>query len=238
MVTTMLAIVAPMATELAGVRQAIGDPRGKDVLLRVIGMGQQHAETGVAAVASQAPAAIVMVGFCGATDPGLRTGDLHVAEVFYSDDSSDPVIADPVAVNRLRSWTNRRAGRLVGGPSVTVAAIANQKAKSALRAATGAVSVNMEDYWAARASAARGIPFVSIRAVLDTAEDQLPAYLGDPGQGLINVLRGVAAHPRTVPDLIRLARKARVARAALTDCVSGLLDSLPAPSSGVARFAP
>ncbi len=227
-----------MATELAGVRRVIGDPPGREVSLRVIGVGPERAAAGVAAVASEGPAAIVMVGFCGAADSALRTGDLHIAELFFSSDRAEPIAADTRLSGCARTWAHGSKIRLVGGPSVTVSAIASPKAKSALRAATGAASVNMEDYSAASVAAARDIPFVSIRAVLDTSEDELPAYLGDSGEGMINVLRGVVTDPRSFPTLIRLARKARVARPSLADCVSGLLDSLPAPAAIVARLAP
>ena len=227
-----------MATELAGVRRAIGDPRRSGVTLRVIGVGKSRVEAGIEIVTSAGPAAIVTVGFCGGADPILRTGDLHVAEVFLTADRSESITADPILAGMLWSRPNRGATSLVGGPSVTVAAIAGPQVKSALRTATGAASVNMEDYWIAKAAAARGIPFISIRAVLDTAEDQLPACLGDAGKGMISVWRGVAAHPRSVPGLIRVARKARIARASLANCVSELLDTLPAPSGNVARFAP
>ena len=227
-----------MATELDGVRRAIGDPREKGLLLRVIGVGQQHVEAGMAAVAAESPAEIVVVGFCGAADPSLRTGDLHVAGVFHSTDQAGPIAADPELTARAKFWAYGRRTRLVGGHSVTVAAVADPQEKSTLHAATGAVSVNMEDYWAARVAAAYGIPFASIRAVLDTADDEIPPYLGDIGDGIIAVLRGVAEHPGSVPGLIRLAGKARVARASLAHCVSGLLDSRPATSAGVARLAP
>ena len=227
-----------MATELAGARRAIGDPHGSGVLLRVIGVGRQRAQAGIAAVAAESPTAIVMIGFCGAADPSLRTGDLHVAEVFLSTERSGPITADPILAARMRSWADRSAARLVGGPSATIGAIADTNAKSVLHAETGAMSVNMEDYWAASVAAAHGIPFGSVRAVLDTAEDELPAYLGETGDGIIDVLRGLATHPGSIPGLVRLARKAQVARARLADCVSGALDGLPAQSPGAARLAP
>ncbi len=227
-----------MATELAGVRRAIGDPHASGVLLRVTGVGRQRAQAGIAAVAAESPTAIAMIGFCGAADPSLRTGDLHVAEVFHSANRSEPIAADPILAGRMKSWADRSAARVVGGPSATIGAIADTNAKSVLLADTGAVSVNMEDYWAASAAAAHGIPFASVRAVLDTAEDELPAYLGETGDGIIDVLRRVATNPGSLPSLVRLARKAQVARARLADCVSGALDGLPASSPGAARLAP
>lgn len=221
-----------MATEIAGVRRAIGDPHGKGVMLRVLGVGRRRAVAGIEAVVAESPTAIVAIGFCGAADPALRTGDLHVAEVFHSSERAEPISADTRLTGCARTWADGNETRIVGGPSMTVGAIAGAKTKSILHAATGAKSVNMEDYWAASIAADNGIPFASVRAVLDTAGDELPSYLGENGAGTFNVLRGVATHPGSVPGLARLARKARVARGRLADCVSGLLDTpLARPSA-------
>ena len=231
-VILMLAIVAPMATELAGLRRAIGDPHGTGVTIRVIGVGKRRAEAGIAEVAAELPDAIMAVGFCGGADPTLRTGDLHVADVFHSVDRSEPIAADPGLICRAKAWTDRNNHRLVCGPSVTVDAVAGAQAKRALHAETGAASVNMEDYWAARTAADHEIPFGSVRAVLDTADDELPDYLGDVGDGIFDALRGLATHPGSIFSLIRLSRKSTVARDRLADCVSGLLvrASVPSPS--------
>lgn len=235
---SMLAIVAPMATELAGVRRAIGNPQETGVTLRVIGVGKRRSEAGIAAVAAESPDAIMAIGFCGGADPALRTGDLHVAHVFHSVDNWEPIAADPDLTGRAKTWADRSANRLACGPSVTVHAVAGAPAKRALHSATGAASVNMEDYWAASIAADYGIPFASVRAVLDTAEDEVPSYLSDVGDGIFDVLRGLAAHPRSVPGLIRLAHKARVARGRLADCVFGLLDAAPVASASIAPLRP
>ncbi len=227
-----------MATELAGVRRAIGDPHGRSATLHIIGVGRRRAEAGIAAVAAESPAGILAIGFCGGADPGLRTGDLHVADEFHSTDCPQPVPADPGLTARVRAWAARSQTRLAGGASVTVGSVAGADVKSALHTTAGALSVNMEDYWAARAAAGYGIPFASVRAVLDAAGDEIPAYLGASGDGIIDVLRGLAAHPGSIPSLVRLSRKAQIARNRLAHCVSGLLEVTPAPSARAAPSAP
>lgn len=232
----MLAIIAPMATEIADIRRALGGPHEDEVTLRVTGVGKQPTESGIAdAIASGPPVAIVMVGFCGAVSPQLRTGDLHVARTFYASGMPGPIEADPDLVARLESWAHAANSRLVGGASVTVNRIAGRHEKSAIHAAHGAMSVNMEDYWAARTAASHGTSFASVRAVLDTSDDELPDYLNDIGEGAWQALRGAARHPESVPALIRLASQARMARRSLTACVSGLL---AAHSSAHADMAP
>lgn len=225
-----------MATEIADIRRVLGGPYGDDVTLRVTGVGRQSTESGITdVVTSGPPAAIVMVGFCGAVTPQLRTGDLHVARTFCASGSHSPIEADPGLVGRLTFWANAANCRPVGGPSATVDRIAGRHEKSAIHAASGALSVNMEDYWAATSAASHGISFASIRAVLDTADDELPSYLNDIGEGVWQALRGAAPHPESVPTLIRLASKSRIARRSLTACVSGLL---AAPWSAHADTAP
>lgn len=228
-----------MATEIAGVRRAISEPHKTGVTLHVIGVGKRRAEAGIAAVvAAESPDAILAIGFCGGADSALRTGDLHVADVFHSVDRSEPIVADPSLTGRAKAWADRSTNRLVWGPSVTVDAVAGARSKRAVHAATGAVSINMEDYWAANAAAGCGIPFASVRAVLDDAEDEIPGCLAFSGDGIMAVLRGLALHPGSFPDLIRLSRKAVIARNRLSDCVAGLLEATPAPSAAAAPSAP
>ena len=76
-------------------------------------------------------------------------------------------------------------------------------------------TVNMEDYWVARLAAAAKVPFLSVRAVVDTADQRLPAYLPElPGRtgwaALQNVVR-----PWQLPALLRLSRGMPRAQASL-----------------------
>jgi hypothetical protein len=60
------------------------------------------------------------------------------------------------------------------------------------------------------------VPFVSARAVLDTAQQSLPSYLPGLSQGrAADVLRAVAA-PWQVPALVGLAYQSRIARLTLS----------------------
>ena len=223
-----------MATEISGVCRAVGDPHARGVMLRVVGVGRRHAEAGIRTVVAESPTAIVAIGFCGGADPALRTGDLHVADLFYSSDHEEPIAADASLTRWARTWAEGGKTRCAGGPSVTVDAVAGARTKSILHGATGAKSVNMEDYWVARVAADNGIPFASVRAVLDTAGDELPSYLGERGDNVLDVLRGVATHPGSALSLVRLACNARVARRRLADCMSSLLDAPPGPPDGAA----
>ena len=99
-----------------------------------------------------------MVGFCGGADPSLRTGDLHVASAYHNAaaPAPDAIAADPGLSAAIITAAQRHGGRPVSmEPSATVATVADPAVKSAVWEATGATSVNMEDYWAADCGAGR-----------------------------------------------------------------------------------
>ena len=88
--------------------------------------------------------------------------------------------------------------------------ITDAKTKQELHRQFQAGTVNMEDYWVARSAAAAQVPFLSVRAVLDTADQGLPSYL----MGL-SEKPGWAAIPWRVPNLLRVYRQMRLAQESL-----------------------
>ncbi|MGH8229299.1 MAG: purine and other phosphorylase-like protein, family 1, partial [Steroidobacteraceae bacterium] len=81
---------------------------------------------------------------------------------------------------------------------------------------TGAAAVDMESFAVAEEAAARGLPFVVMRVIVDTAADALPPALADAPDGTGNVPVGriiarALAAPSGLGDLLRLARRYRVA---------------------------
>ena len=214
-----------MATELAGIRRAVRDPQGRGMTLDVIGIGKCPAAANVARIAQRKPDAIVLVGFCGGADPDLVPGDLHIADSFLGPERSDAIAADAGLAASLSSSAKAVSGRVVAGPSATVAEVAGTGLKSELYESARARTVNMEDYWAAHTARAAGVPFASVRAVLDPARVELPGYVADSGGNAIPVALGLAGHPGRALSLWRLAREARAARNSLTAAVLAALAS-------------
>ena len=228
----MLAIVAPMATELSGIRRAIRDPEGRGIAFSLTGVGAARTRASIQRVAECEPEAIIMVGFCGGADTGLRVGDLHVASAYHSVGAapSDAIFADPDLSASIIAAARQQCNRVIWtGSSATVDAVAGTAAKLAAHEATGAASVNMEDYWAANAACDVGIPFASIRAVLDTAGEDLPDWISENGESAARTIGRLVSHPRRVPGLIRIARQVMIARRNLTCCVVGVIDALGSP---------
>ena len=101
-------------------------------------------------------------------------------------------------------------------------------AKQALFAATGAAGVDLESAAVARVAARHRLPFAVLRAVCDPAQLSLPplALVALDGEGRIGaarVLASLAARPWQIVALLRLARAAAAARAALIGRVGDIL---------------
>lgn len=85
----------------------------------------------------------------------------------------------------------------------------------------------MESHHAAAIAAAHGLPFAAIRAIADTAADELPPAVQDgldeDGRTAIGpVLRSLLSRPAQLPALIRVARRSRRALDALFRCRAAL----------------
>ena len=221
-----------MATELSGIRRAIRDPESRGIAFSLTGVGTARTQASIRSIAESEPEAIIMVGFCGGADPRLRVGDLHVANAYHSVGaiSSDVISADPDLTASIIAAARRGCKRAVcTGSSATVDAVAGTAEKLAVHEATGAASVNMEDYWAADAARTAGVPFASIRAVLDTARENLPDWVSENDESAASVIGRLVSHPQRVPGLIRIARRVMIARRNLTCCVAGLTDTVGLP---------
>lgn len=147
---------------------------------------------------------IVSTGFCGALDPSLRVGDIAI-------DSGATL---------PRKY--RAAARVVKILSTDrVAATSGEKL--ALREKTGAGAVEMEAAAVARKAAAWGVPFYSIRAVSDTAAEDMPLDFNRyrDGEGRFSRSRitlAALARPFTaIPALLRLNRHCHMAAESLGD---------------------
>ncbi len=172
------------------------------------GGSARRAHEGALALADRGAGALLSFGIGGGLDPALAAGDLVVANAVIAPDGRR-FATDP-------AW-RERLGRLQ--ISLNVASIAGSErmlhgphAKAALRAATGAALVDMESHAVAAAAAARGLPFMAVRAVADPAGRAVPwcARVGLSADGRtrpLPVLARLCLHPWELPALIALARE-------------------------------
>lgn len=118
-------------------------------------------------------------------------------------------------------------GAIVGSDEPVLTA----DAKCDLRAATGAVAVDMESHIAAAWAARNGLPFGILRVISDEAGSAIPpaalaAMRPDGGIDALAALRSLARRPSQIPALIRTARDGAKAFRVL-DRLAPLLSSRP-----------
>lgn len=181
---------------------------------------------GAARAAARAIAAgatgLVSFGVAGGLAPGLRAGDLIVPGTVRAGSTLFPVDA------ALAAWLGGGDGLLCDAPAI----VATRAGKAALHRATGAVAIDLETGEVARAASLAGIPFAALRAIVDTADQDLPpaALTALDAAGRISPWRLAASlvrHPGQIPGLIRLGRNAAAARAALRGRVARLAAARP-----------
>ncbi len=172
---------------------------------------------------------LLSFGVCGALSPDLKAGDLVIGSCVLWGERRRPTDA---------AWTSRLAEALPKARLADIAAsdtmIASVAEKGALHEATGAAAVDMESHIVARLAERYALPFAVVRAVSDAADHTLPsaALAGlkpDGSADIFAVLRSLAAQPRQLVGLIRIARDAGAALQALKTSVEAVLGSMPPP---------
>jgi 4-hydroxy-3-methylbut-2-en-1-yl diphosphate reductase len=133
----------------------------------VLRTGMGHAKagaTGTRLARSLAPGRpLAIVGIAGGLESTLEPGQLVVADTLHAPDGSDPIIL-PEATGVAESL--RRHGRDVRVGAVACSTTIVHGAARAELARGGALAVEMESLWLARALV--GHPLVVVRAVGDT----------------------------------------------------------------------
>ncbi len=191
-----------------------GLPDGTALLCARSGTGADRALSAARWLAAEGATALAVIGVSGGLDPGLRPGDLVVAdEVLESGDTpagnwaADAERAGLVGRALAAEGLPVRRGAVIsaGGP------VPSPQAKGALRARCAALAVDMESAAVARAAAEGRVPLVVLRAVCDTADQSVPedflVSLDDDGTVRPSVLlRRLAGRPALVGDLVRMER--------------------------------
>jgi nucleoside phosphorylase len=156
---------------------------------------------------------LISAGFAGALDNDLKIGDLLLAENF----STVHISETRASLSSLHIHT----ANLLTVPAL----IDSPEERNKLALTSGAVAVDMETEFIARACAACGIPLLSLRVISDTPHNRLPA----PANVLFDIERQqtrmlklathLLAHPNRLPRLVHFASRIVHARKILADAL-------------------
>lgn len=195
---------------------------GGGALLAVSGMGAAKAAPAARRLVDAGASALMSFGLAGGLDPTLEPGTVVLpGEVISRNGARFPTSAEwcrqlGLAVAEM---TPVASGTLLS----SLQPIDTAEAKAAAFRETGAVAVDMESVSVAEVAAAHNLPFMAVRVIVDGAADVLPqAVLAASRGGHLSVLRlvcGLAAAPRDIVGVIRLARRYRTATRSLSAVV-------------------
>ena len=214
--TRPLAILTAIPEELSAIRRAL--PESAGAVFGMTGDGPRRAASGAAVFLERhKPSALIGAGLGGALSPGLAVGNI-VASRRVRSEVGDAATPDPGLLERATA-AGARPGILitVGRPVVSVAA------KATLGGANPedeARVVDMESAAWAREAAVRGIPYIVVRVVSDTAVEALPGFLAESLGTDGSIRRGEVARrallePSSWGSLLRMRRR-------LHDCSDAL----------------
>ena len=184
------------------------------------------------------------MGFSGALQPSLRRGDLVVCSHLSACDEGLPTLAcDPQLVDTALRVASRQGVRAWVGTGLVAPALASEPdEKRALGRETGALAVDLESYWACLEAHRLGLPFLSVRVVLDALDDRLPRFVSAyiNARGLLrapSALLALAREPWALWEALSLARRTLACSRTLARALEGLAPAL-APGEGAGEPSP
>ena len=213
--------------ELREIEDATGI--SSQVEFQVLGVGPERAGAAMAALLEDRPSrrskvdGVLLVGVAGGVDPELETGDLlladrHALQNGASQGAGQAIKPDTDMLQSAQKAALELSVPIFNGGSLTVDhLVAEPHEREALRTEYQVYSVNMEDYRAAEAAQNAGVPFLSVRVVLDTASQRLPGYLPGLARSRYKVVTKILLMPWRIPTMLRLKRQLQLCQAVLTN---------------------
>jgi adenosylhomocysteine nucleosidase len=205
----------------------------------VTGMGPSAAAEGARRLMASGARALISWGMAGGLDPALRAGTLVLPREVIS--------AQGERFQTASQWRTSLARAVAAVPAVTDGALLGCPAplgslaeKAAAFRASAAVAVDMESDAVAEVAARERVPFLAVRAIVDSADETLPPALTAAavaaGTMRGQLVIGALLHaPGEVAALMRLAWAYRAARRSLVVAArSGALAPPTATRPGVA----
>ena len=180
-----------------------------NLLIAHAGAGPQQAESAARLLLSKGAQHLISWGCCAALEPSLNAGDLCLPEIFITAEQNSPLKADSKwhhhAVQILEDYCPVFTDTLLESQII----ISSAQRKNELNTETGCAVLDMESVAVARVAHDTNIPFLTIRAVADSATMDLPGAvnfaLNDQGNvELKKLLFFLATHIYELPALIRL----------------------------------
>lgn len=171
------------------------------------------------------PTLILSVGWAGAANAELKTGDLVLPSEIGSESTPERFVLDETARSELERLIREEQIPYQTGPLVTLSKLGGKSAKEEA-GQKGAAAIDMETAAIAAVAEKAKIPFVSLRVIFDTLEEELPFSVpfdeNHPVQFLLK-------NPRAILKIPRYARMNRTCQRNLARILSRFIDCYGRP---------
>jgi adenosylhomocysteine nucleosidase len=239
-----IAIIGAIKDEIAGIKNQmritdtlrwptgnafVGTWMEHPIVLVRSGMGRDRARRALVEISRKWDLKeLISIGYAGALDPSLEVGDLIVADKVIEMDSSHP--DEGVKSYSLDKEIFNSTAAVRGRILLTVdKVVATPLEKKALREKYSAVAVDMETSALAEKAQARNLPFISVRCITDTADQELIdcSHLVAEDGDVSKLKAGwhVLTHPGDLKGMIDLGKHAKLATANLTEFLKPYFNS-------------
>lgn len=213
-------VIFALERESVPFRRIVRDSEAMQVV--VSGVGRKAAfdiACRALADAKGCPRLVISAGYCGALSPDLHVGDVVAAS---------GIIEPSGQCWRCATTTGIRVGRLLTVSEL----IAAPHQKRSLHEDYEADIVDMESAGVAEACLhIRGVSFIAVRAVSDTAatalSPELVRVLSGGNVSIWKAMKALARKPALLGEFRRLARDTRLAARNLADALMALISSPP-----------
>ncbi len=121
--------------------------------------------------------ALLSIGYAGALSPELKRGDIVLSSFSCNDEQTKPQASDLELAKKLRGVADESHEHhvYIGDLYTANGIVAHHEEKRSLFERSRAHIVDMESFSVYMEAKARGIPFVGIHTITDTAEEDIPA---------------------------------------------------------------
>ena len=233
----MITIVSAMDRELAAARRGLmsilsNPPAPQAATLHVLGIGKQRSLNTIHKLLREEPKPelVVSMGFATALHEKLKPGDLILAQRLHAENEASSLEPSDQYLTLAQEAAQESRIPYFICDSITMShVLSNPAEKRVAHESTGAWMANMEDYWIATALAQSGVPLLSVRAILDTADQVLPpkvSVLGDkhsPRTQLFAATGLALTRPWMLISMLRLWRQTKLAGQTLSAFIQHFL---------------
>ena len=238
------AILAALSEEIGGIKHSMniadrirlgkseawpGKWQGKNIVLVRTGVGKQRAaEAALKTIEQFSPDRLLSIGYAGGLVPDLQVNDLIVAERIVDVESSAEFLPDQQWLQLAQNISVSENYKVISGKLVTANKVIHSPLdKKEFGERLSAQAVEMETSAIAKVVTDKNLPFLSVRAISDSVEQEIldsSSFLGRDGE--ISKLKAgwyVLTHPGSIASALSLRSQTQRATRTMTEFVLHLL---------------